>query len=469
MVSHSLESPFPVGGTEPARAQPLPIATAATLLAVLDHKIEDTTWNFWKKTHFSACARSYVASVASAPRPSRDPRAAWAELAWRGETLPGAAGPSRTRRGGLPASSHPTSPWFLPSGHSLRHESPPPSAYRSRRAAGRNPLPTQASGSQPRGDPCPAAVCAQVLGCTAAPWAPHPSWYSPRGWIRGHGATGGDRARATGLSWLGTPLPASPAPQLRPDAAMGDTRWHGSAWVRDEPGQRARAGLTPSISQEHSTLHPAHRRITTARRPLHQPGHRERRWDPPRWALHPHPRGHPRAGVQQGHPGPTRAPLPHRLLSTPSRASPRSWLWVMSRYVGLQIKRQPRCTVPAPSAANELLDLESVQLCSSACLTPRADKPLNHSSPRCQATWSQDTFLFNDKFLLFGVQLKQPPGHPQPPAFRTAERCRGWARPAWARQTPHQWNELDGLSCTGKSLKTVCGEGAGLPAMSIAR
>lgn len=38
-----------------------------------------------------------------------------------------------------------------------------------------------------------------------------------------------------------------------------------------------------------------------------------------------------------------------------------------------------------------------------------------------------------------------------------------------ARQTSHRCNELDGLSCEGKSLKTVCGEGAGLPATSIAR
>lgn len=43
------------------------------------------------------------------------------------------------------------------------------------------------------------------------------------------------------------------------------------------------------------------------------------------------------------------------------------------------------CAVLAPSVENELLDLESVQLLSSACLTLRADKPLNHSSPRCQA------------------------------------------------------------------------------------
>lgn len=43
------------------------------------------------------------------------------------------------------------------------------------------------------------------------------------------------------------------------------------------------------------------------------------------------------------------------------------------------------------------------------------------------------------------------------------------AEPGWCGHTEHQWHELAGLSCKGKTLKTVYGEGAGLPATSIAR
>lgn len=43
------------------------------------------------------------------------------------------------------------------------------------------------------------------------------------------------------------------------------------------------------------------------------------------------------------------------------------------------------------------------------------------------------------------------------------------ADPGWCGHTEHQGHELAGLSCKGKSLNTVHGEGAGLPATSIAR
>lgn len=152
--------------------------------------------------------------------------------------------------------------------------------------------------------------------------------------------------------------------------------------MSDEPGQcprwpLARAGLTLSITQApKNTVPSAREEPSNPAQGIHclETGN----WDQPR-TLPLHPRRHRRVGAQWGHPTRDRARLP----SIPSCTSPAIRPWLCQGVLDCKLTISP---VPAPSAENELLGLESVQLCSSACRTPRADKPLNHFSPRCQAT-----------------------------------------------------------------------------------